>query len=133
MRSLLLAATLCSTLFSSAQYYYKDIIGSFQTSDLIKNYKTNKVSRVLLASYNADDSKNDDFYVEQQFNSDALKTITRSNVTSESVLISYVDGACHVLKTIDSSEAVTSTTSYTYNNAGQLISVTNFTADTANI
>jgi hypothetical protein len=69
----------------NAQYYYKDIIGTRETADLIKAYRTNKVNRVLLNSYDAENTKNDDFYVEQVFSlpEQSLKTLSRSGVTNE--------------------------------------------------
>jgi hypothetical protein len=54
-------------IFAKAQYYYQDILGTKETADLIKTYRNNKVSRVLLNSYNAENTKSDDFYVEQVF------------------------------------------------------------------
>ena len=54
-------------IFAKAQYYYQDILGTKETADLIKTYRNNKVSRVLLNSYNAENTKSDDFYVEQIF------------------------------------------------------------------
>jgi hypothetical protein len=133
MRVLLFAAVLCiTTLTSSAQYYYKDIIGTKESSELIKNYQANKVNRVLLTSYDANDTKSEDFYVEQEYSptSQTLKTITRSDVTNETILTSYVDANWNVVKTIDSSDAVISTTLYNYTPEGQLISLVTTSADT---
>src|SRR5947209_3197677 len=95
---------------SHCQYYYKDIIGSEQTSSLLKAYRLNKVSRVIVTSYDGENTKMDDFYVEQLFSPEALKTITRSNMSNESILISYIDANNRVTKTIDSSDVVTSYT-----------------------
>ena len=132
MRVLLLAAVLSITLSSSAQYYYKDIIGTKASSELIKNYQANKVNRVLLTSYDADNTKSEDFYVEQEYSpiSLTLKTITRSDVTNETDLTSTVDASGNVVKTVDSSDAVLSTTVYNYNPAGLLISLVTTSADT---
>jgi hypothetical protein len=132
MRLLLLAAALSITLSSSAQYYYKDIIGTKESSELIKNYQSNKVNRVLLTSYDADNTKSEDFYVEQEYSpiSQTLKTITRSDVTNETDLTSSVDENGNVVKTVDSSDAVISTTTYSYNPAGQLISLLTTATDT---
>lgn len=50
---------------SLGQYYYRDIIGTKESMEMVKNYRQNKVSRVVLTSYDADNMKNDEFYVEQ--------------------------------------------------------------------
>lgn len=120
MKLLTLITFLAISFTSNCQYYYKDIIGSNQTSSLLKAYRLNKVSRVLVTSYDGENTKMDDFYVEQQFSPEALKTITRSNVSNESILISYIDANNRVIKTIDSSDVVTSYTTYTYNSDGLL-------------
>jgi hypothetical protein len=116
---------------SQAQYYYKDIIGTKETADLIKNYRNNKVTRVLLTSYDAENTKSDDFYVEQVYSNQVLKTVTRSGVTDESILISYSDVNGNVLRTVDSSETMTSTSTYNYTSDGQLLSVVSNSTDSS--
>lgn len=133
MKSSLIILILCFAIAANAQYYYKDIIGTKETTDLIKNYRNNKVSRVVLNSYDAENTKVDDFYVEQVFSTSdqMLRTISRSGVTNESVLISYADANGNVIKTVDSSETITSTSVYNYNTDGMLQSVTSSSTDTA--
>lgn len=133
MKSSFLISFLLIATAINAQYYYKDIIGTRETADLIKAYRTNKVNRVLLNSYDAENTKNDDFYVEQVFSlpNQMLKTISRSGVTNESVLISYADANGNVIKTIDSSETITTTTVYNYNTEGVLQSVISTSSDSA--
>lgn len=134
MKTSLLITTLFISVTAGAQYYYKDIIGTKETSDMIRGYRNNKVSRVLLTSYDTDNSKIDDFYVEQQFSSAAqtLRTITRSGALNESVLTAYTDANGNVIKTVDSSGFIISVTNYKYNDAGQLISVNSSSSDSSN-
>jgi hypothetical protein len=133
MRSFILATILLISLASSAQYYYKDIIGTKESAELIKTYMKNKVSRVVLTSFDADNRKDEDFYVEQQFSqaTNSLKTITRSGNTNASILISYIDTSGNVIKTVDSSDIIISWTTYNYNAEGQLISVAGSTSDSS--
>ena len=125
MKAILLSLLSVCTLVSQAQYYYKDIIGTRESADLVKTYRANKVSRVVLTSYDADNTRSEDFYVEQQFSaaSSMLKTISRSDVGSESVLVSYADAEGRIIRTIDSSNILVSYTDYQYNPAGQLVKV----------
>jgi YD repeat-containing protein len=134
MRAFLLAATLITTLTSSAQYFYKDIIGTKESSDLIKSYQANKVSRVTLTSYDADNTKTEDFFVEQLFSpaTQTLRTITRSDISNPSVLTSFIDAKGDVIKTVDSSEQVVTVTQYNYNAAGQLSSLLTTSTDSTN-
>jgi hypothetical protein len=133
MKSFLVFSLLLTLLTANSQYYYKDIIGTRETADLIKTYRSNKVSRVLLNSYDAENTKNDDFYVEQVFSlpNQFLRTTTRSGVTNESVLVSFTDANGNVIKTIDSSETIITTSVYNYNEKGMLQSVISTSTDTA--
>jgi hypothetical protein len=133
MKSLLVFSFLLILLTANSQYYYKDILGTKETADLIKTYRNNKVSRVLLNSYDAENTKSDDFYVEQIFSlpNQFLRTTTRSGVTNESVLVSFTDASGNVIKTIDSSETIITTSIYNYNDKGMLQSVISSSADTA--
>jgi YD repeat-containing protein len=133
MKLLLASVVLLASLSTSAQHYYKDIIGTQETSEIMKAYQNNKVSRVVLTSYDENNTRSDDFFVEQQFSpaTRTLKTTTKSGVAHESVLISYIDDNGNVIKTIDSSDIVTSTTTYNYNPAGQLTSVISSSSDSS--
>jgi hypothetical protein len=131
MKTLLLLLFSLFAASSQAQYYYKDIIGAKETADLIKNYRNNKVTRVVLTSYDEENTKNDDFYVEQAYSNQVLKTITRSGVTDQSILISYTDANGNVIRTVDSSETMISTSTYNYTPDGQLLSVVSNSTDSS--
>lgn len=134
MRSIFLAFILFATLHSSAQYYYKDIINTKESSDLIKTYSRNKVNRVVLTSYDADDTKSDNLFVQQQFfpNTKILKTVTGTGEENQntSTLYTYADDKGNIIKTVDSSGIVVSTTVYDYDNNGDLVSVNSSSSDT---
>lgn len=127
MKSVLLAAVLFTSLASSAQYYYKDIVGTKESSDQIQSYIKNKVSRVMLTSFDADGTKSDNLFVQQEFSSSAktLKTVTATGAEDQntSTLYTYADANDRVIKTVDSTGIVVSTTSYNYDAAGNLTSV----------
>lgn len=133
MKALLLAAALsvCTSAFS--QYYYKDIIGTKETAELVNVYKTNKVNRVMLNSYDGEGVKSDDFYVEQIFSpaTQTLKTITRSGVTDESMLTAFINANGQVSKTVDSSATLLNIATYNYDAEGRLISLVSTTTDSS--
>ncbi len=133
MKPLLASLAFLASLSASAQYYYKDIVGTKETSEIIKAYQNNKVSRVVLTSFDGNNTPSSDFYVEQQFSpvSRTLKTITRSDMTHASVLVSVIDEQGRVIKTTDSSDVVTTITTYNYNPKGQLVSVLSSSADSS--
>ncbi len=133
MKFLLLPLLLSFCLTASAQYYYKDIVGTKETAQTIAAYKTNGVKRVLVNSYDATNTKIDDFYVEQVFAPAAqmLKTITRSAGTDATVLSAITNNEGRVIKTIDSTGNMTSTTIYNYNSDGTLASLKSSSTDSS--
>src|SRR4051812_26574729 len=116
MKAFFLPFFLLACLAGSAQYYYKDIIGTRESSDMIRNYMKNKVSRVQLTSFNSTNQKDENFFVEQKYDpaTHSLSTTTRSYITNESILISFVNEAGNVIRTLDSSSEVVSVTTYEY-------------------
>jgi YD repeat-containing protein len=134
MKTFLLTPVIFLSFFSKAQYYYTDIISTNETTATIKLYQQNKVSRVLLNSFNADGTKTEGFYIEQVFSPSAqtIKTISRSGIFDESVLTTYFNTNAQVVKTIDSSVALVTTSQYKYNPAGQLISILTSSRDSTN-
>lgn len=134
MKQFLLGCLLFSGISVSAQYYYKDVIGTNETAATMKLYQQHKVSRVVLNSYDEDGTKSEAFYVEQTFSpaSNVLKTITRSGVTIESILTTYLNPNGQVAKTVDSSTALVSTSIYTYSNEGLLTNVQQSSVDSSN-
>ncbi len=132
MKNILLISLLTLSVFVQAQYYYKDIIGTSETNNLLKIYSTNNVQSVSLKSYEADGSISDNFQVDQVLNksSKQLKTISHSGVTDESILSAWFDNNARLIKTTDTSGTSLSTALYSYNNAGQLISIKSFSGDT---
>ena len=133
MKSIFLVAVLFSTLPAAAQYYYKDIIGTRESAELIRSYTRNKVNRVVLSSYDAENTRIQDFSIEQEFSpsSQVLKTTSRTGTGQPSILFTYVDAAGNVIRTVDSSNLVVSTTNYSYNSTGQLTSITHSSSDSA--
>jgi hypothetical protein len=133
MKTIALVFFLLAASTSQAQYYYKDIIGTKESSDMIKAYQRAGVTRVRVASFDAENTRNDDFFVEQTFSKphNVLRTITRSGVSAESLLTTYTDPEGKVLKTIDSSEAMISTTEYQYDANGQLVLVKSSSTDSS--
>ncbi|MGZ3924328.1 MAG: hypothetical protein ACXVBJ_11210 [Flavisolibacter sp.] len=134
MKSLFLATILLIGLSSSAQYYYKDIVGTKESSELIKSYMKNKVARVMLSSYDADNTKSDNLYVQQEF-SPGTRVLKTSTGTGEdngnsSTVFTYADDKGNIVKTVDSSGVVVNTTSYEYDATGNLKLVTTNSSDT---
>jgi hypothetical protein len=129
MKKIFVAAVLFFSFTASAQYYYKDIIGTKESADLITAYRNNKVRTVTLNSYTINNTPIDQFSIQQEFipAQQALLTTTKSEYTNASFLTSFIDDKGRVIKTTDSANGIINTTIYSYNNAGYL-SMVSFTA-----
>jgi hypothetical protein len=116
-------------LFS--QHYYKDIVGTRETAQMMKAYQQNKVRGVQIYSFDEKGGKIEDFSVRQLFDGKMLRTITQSGMNQQSELISFTDEAGRVVKTIDSNRLMHTQTDYTYTPEGQLLSIISLSADSA--
>ena len=131
MKYLLFSFFVLSAGAASAQYYYKDIIGTRETAEMIRTYASNKIKKVVLNSYDADGTRNADFLVTQAFDGSRLMTSSKTGDEDASLLISYVNNGGQVIKTVDSSDALISTTTYTYNDKGWLTAVLSVSTDSS--
>lgn len=133
MKTLFAVVASLFTFVASAQYYYKDIIGTKESSDLISAYRKNNVQSVSLKSYTIDNTPIENLSVQQEFSpaTQTLRTITKSDYQPASFLTTHFDENGRVLKTTDSTAGgAVNTTVYTYNNAGQLSSIATRFGDT---
>ncbi len=133
MKNFLLAALLFTGFTSFGQYYYKDIIGTKEISDLIATYRTNKVRSVIVNSYDGSNVRVQDFSIQQQFSPTTLSltTVSKSATSDPSVLTSFVDATGKLVRTVDSSSIVVSKSTYQYDDDGKLISLTVSSIDTS--
>ena len=134
MKSIFALTLLFLAQAAHSQYYYKDIIGTRETAEMMQVYMSNKVSRVLLTSYDADNTKSDNFYVEQEFIPAAqrLKTSTKNGDADPALLLSWIDAKGRVIKTLDSTIAFKSSSTYHYNENGDLLRILSISTDSAN-
>jgi antitoxin component YwqK of YwqJK toxin-antitoxin module len=132
MKNILGAVLLLLQVSLHAQHYYRDILGTRESNQLMKRYLANHVLEVNLVSYEADGALSENFLVTQVVNPNdrSLKTITRSGVTDESALTSWFDASMQLIKTIDTSGSSINTAVYEYDNNGRLSSIRSFSGDT---
>jgi antitoxin component YwqK of YwqJK toxin-antitoxin module len=116
-----------------AQLYYKDIMGTRETNRLMKIYRANRVSSVLLQASDPDGTRTEGFNVSQRMtdNYSKLVTVTGSGTETGSVLTSMLDEQGRVKETIDSSERMINQTIYSYTDSGALLSVTSISTDSS--
>src|SRR6476469_206814 len=104
-----------------AQYFYNDIIENAQSNVQYQIIKKSKVKKVTAVSYESDNELNQAFKIEQQINNDASKISTSSVYDGEGN--SFTSGYYNnnrVSKSEDCSNRVFNTTSYEYNEKGNV-------------
>lgn len=127
----ILAAVL--SLGASAQYYYKDLVGTKESSDLIGLYQKNNVESVTMKSFTIDNTPLENLSMQQEFSPAAqtLRTTTKTDYQPTSYLTTYFDESGRVLKTTDSTAGgFVKTTLYSYNASGQPVSLQTTFGDT---
>jgi len=122
--------TLVSALFVSdalAQYYYRDILLSRQSAELISSYKAQRIRTVVLQSFEADGSPTEGFRGRQIVKSNYSQLITEveSPAAGSSQLTSTFDAAGRLLRTSDTTDGAGSVTEYSYDAAGRVLEIQN--------
>lgn len=88
----------------------------------------------MLTSYDADNTKSDNLFVQQEFfpAKRLLKTVTATGADNAnmSTVFTYADGNGNIIKTVDSTGVVINTTTYNYDASGNLDLVIISSSDT---
>ncbi len=107
---------------ANAQYYYKDILVTAQISATFQLQKANKVSMVKVAPFESNSPANDALSIEQTLDhsKNIVTTYSKTIDAGESWLTSYYSKSGALVKTVDSTDEVTTNTEYTYDNGGRL-------------
>lgn len=117
-----------------AQFYYKDIVVTRQTTDRWKLYKAASVRSVRLNSFESDGQPSDGFEGDQEISGDysLISTHTRSNRSADSRLMAWYSAAGLPTRTLDTSDTYSSTSGYEYDPSGRLTAITNTSIETDN-
>lgn len=127
MKRILLYLALTAFGFAaSAQYYYKDVIGTKEVNALNKALKKARVLSVTIKSYNFDDLEIEDFLCEQTLENNAkmVYTVTGSPYTGENRLFSWFNNASMITRSVDSNVSTTIQNNYNYDASGNLTALT---------
>jgi YD repeat-containing protein len=121
-------------LAGKAQYYYKDLIVTRQTTAQWKLYKAGKVRTIKLSSFERDGSPSEGFQCDQEItaNGSLITTHTRSVGTPESSIFANYSPAGLPTKIEDTSDTYRSVSEYQYDASDYLTSITNTSLETDN-
>jgi hypothetical protein len=122
---LVFGTLLFTTMLCKAQYYYKDILSTKQLSADMVQLKQQKFKKIILKSFEDDNKESEGFFCEKSINKSYTKTemITKSYVTGSSIFNSVFNNDGLLLKSVDSSQIASRTSTYTYTTANQLKSI----------
>jgi len=127
---LLIALFACKTGFS--QFYYNDIVLNDQSTKQYQLIVKNKVKKIKVNTFDADNQPSEGFKLEQEFFNDWKKTVTTSVISSggTSVITTTYDNG-KVMKTLEYTKGVQIDIDYTYDSVGKVNTITSITVDTA--
>lgn len=116
---------LVAPITMQAQFYYKDLVSMEQTTELQKNYKTEKIRKVILNSFDPDEQPTANFICFQELSPtyNIIKTYTQSVASMQNVLASQFNAKQQLIRSADSSNTSLAVTNYTYDAEGKLILV----------
>ncbi len=125
--SFLLTATYCNIL--PAQYYHKDIWNAQQLTKEMAIIKQENIRTVSIKSFEDNGEPSKEFFCEKRMdkNHRMAQTVTRSNVTDQSLLTSHFNTNGLILKTTDSTVSALNRTMYNYDNNNRITEVKTFT------
>src|SRR5687768_4821043 len=123
----LLMMNWCNAL--KAQYYHKDIWNPQQLIKEMAILKQENIRTVLINSFEGNGEPSQGFFCEKRIdrNYSMAQTVTRSNVTNQSLLTSRFNTKGLIITTTDSTVSSLNRTEYRYDNNERIIEVKTFT------
>lgn len=108
-----------------AQYYYNDIVNNKQVLAELAALKEKKISGVKVISLEATGEETEGFTCQKKINRDytEMEIYTSTNESYPNTFTSYFTKTGLLIKTVDSSEAGSTTIDYTYDAASRLVSI----------
>jgi len=110
---------------SNAQYFYNDIMNNKQVLAELAVLKEKKIKGVKVTSIESTGEETEGFVCQKKINRDytEVEIYTETNESYPNTFISLFDRAGLLKQTVDSSEAGATTTDYTYDGTGRLVSI----------
>jgi YD repeat-containing protein len=128
MKKLPVLLTILFFYEANSQYYYKDLVAAADINRQMKTYASNNIRKVTAIGITPEGGPSSDFSEVYEINNSQLKITTRINQTVSSLRHTFNDRGL-VVTTVDSSAGVKSTSTYTYDASGKIISISNSATD----
>lgn len=116
------------TLFftnSFAQYYYKDILSNKDLLVEMAKYKEQKIRTISVKSFEEDGTASEGFFLEKKISKNfrTVETLSRSYMSSPSMLTANFNSQGLLERTSDSSDIAVRSSNYSYSDKGQLLAI----------
>jgi hypothetical protein len=113
----------------AAQYFYKDIWSPQQLTKEMGILKNEKIRTISVKSFEDSGEPSEGFFCEKKIEKDysLSETITRSYVTSQSLLATHFNSKGLITQTTDSTESSLSRTEYFYDDNDRITRIKTFT------
>ena len=112
-----------------SQYYYKDLVAAADITRLMKTYTANNIKKITAKGITPEGSPASHFSEVGEVNGTSLKVTTNNNKAISTLKFSFNDRG-QLISSVDSAINVKSTSTYTYDANGKIISISNSATDT---
>ena len=113
---------------ANSQYYYKDLVAAADITRLMKTYAANNIKKITAKGITPDGSPASVFSEVSEVNGTTLKVTTNNNKAISTLKFSFNDRS-QLISSVDSAINVKSTSTYTYDANGKIISISNSATD----
>jgi len=126
---LLSIAAIINAVLCSAQYYHRDLLSVHQANAELLLFKKLGIREIKVHSFEPDGTPSKGFRCEKKCSRDyrTIETITESQGTASSLMISKYNEQGRLVSASDSSEITAASNLYEYDNQGNIIRITSFT------
>lgn len=117
---------------ANAQYYYKDLMSTFQLNQEFNILKNAKLHIIKISSFDENDQPSKGFFCEKKINKNYSQSqmLSKSNITGESLLQTDYNPMGEIIKTTTTTPTTTNTIEFKYNDSGNIsVITTNTIAD----
>ena len=113
---------------ANSQYYYKDIVAAADITRLMKTYTANNIKKITAKGITPEGSPSSEFSEVGEVNGTTLKVTTNNNKAISTLKFNFNDRG-QLVNSVDSAINVKSTSIYTYDANGKIISISNSATD----
>jgi antitoxin component YwqK of YwqJK toxin-antitoxin module len=113
---------------ANSQYYYKDLVAAADITRLMNTYTTNNIKKITAKGITPEGSPGSEFSEVGEINGTTLKVTTNNNKAIATLKYVFNERG-QLISSVDSAINVKSTSTYTYDVNGKIISISNSATD----